>query len=98
MTNSSNHTMKDEVQSELKHINRHKPCLACEKMYMDWIKRLEKQIDILTEMLSLKKLSEPIMISAEGTNVRDLQCLHNGCNHDKNPVCHLYCPHCGPVC
>lgn len=24
----------------------------------------------------------------------DPECLHNGCNHEKNPVCHLYCPHC----
>lgn len=28
----------------------------------------------------------------------DPECLHNSCNHEKNPVCHLYCPHCGPKC
>jgi len=28
----------------------------------------------------------------------DPECLHNGCGHDRNPVCHLYCPHCSPMC
>ena len=46
---------------ELKHINRHKKCPACEKMYMDWIKRLEKQNEILIEMLRMEKLSKPVI-------------------------------------
>ncbi len=45
---------------DLKHINRHKPCEACEKMYMDWIKRLEKQNELLIEQLRLKHLTDPI--------------------------------------
>lgn len=45
---------------ELKHINRHKPCKACEKMYMDWIKRLEKQNELLIEQLRLKHLTDPV--------------------------------------
>ena len=84
---------------EDKHINKHLPCKACEHMYMDWIKRLEKQNEVLIEMLRMKELSKP-MIFPVGTLIKglDSECLHNGCNHERNPICNLYCPHCGPTC
>lgn len=27
----------------------------------------------------------------------DSECAHNGCHHERNPVCNLYCPHCSAV-
>ena len=57
---------KEEVNPfELKHINRHKYCPACEKMYLDTIKMLEKQNELLLEQLRMKHLSEPIVFEVK---------------------------------
>jgi len=82
---------------DLKHINRRKKCNACEKMYLTTIKQLEKQVEVLTEALSLAHLSKPIVFQVpDGVRMINSACLHDGCNHALNPVCNLYCPHCGP--
>lgn len=46
---------------DLKHMNRRGKCLACEKMYRYSIEILEKQNKLLLEMLTMKKLTEPIV-------------------------------------
>lgn len=43
---------------ELKHVNRKQKCSACEKMYRYTIATLERQIEVLTEMLRDKHLGE----------------------------------------
>ena len=54
---------------ELKHINKHQKCPACEKMYLATIKQLEKQIEVLIEMLRMehlnKKIEMPIPVGSE---------------------------------
>jgi len=53
--------MKKIEPFELQHINRRKKCLACEKMYLITIKTLEKQVEVLTEMLRMEHLNKPII-------------------------------------
>lgn len=57
------------------------------------IQQLERRVALLEAMLVL----QPNQITTTGTYKFDPECLHNGCNHEKNPVCHLYCPHCQPT-
>lgn len=57
---TSRRLKEEDNPFELRHLNRRKKCLACEQMYLYQIKTLEKQIEVLTEMLTMKHLSEPI--------------------------------------
>lgn len=67
-------------------------------MESDWKKKveeLEKRIKEL-ETPSLpdwSKYQQPTRMM-----MFDPECLHNGCQHERNPVCNLYCPHCAPRC
>src|SRR5438132_3610081 len=47
---------------ELKHTNRHQKCPTCEKMYLYTIKQLEKQIEVLTKMLQMERLSKTVIM------------------------------------
>lgn len=47
------------MKKEHKHTD--KPCLACEEMYLDRIKKLEKQVELLIEMIKLERLAKPIV-------------------------------------
>lgn len=51
---------------ELKHLNRKSGCLACQKQYEYTIKMLERQNELLLEMLRMKHLAEPIKIPVSG--------------------------------
>lgn len=63
-----------EEPFELKHVNRHTFCPACEKMYRFQIKTMEKRIEILTKMLELNHLLEPVKIPVTDTNwVKDIR-------------------------
>ena len=65
--------MKKEIPFELKHINRHRFCPACEKMYLSTIKTLEKQVEVLTEMLRMEHLSKPVVMQIpEGSELINL--------------------------
>ena len=50
------------MENELKHIDRHQKCPACEKMYLATIKQLEKQIEVLTKMLQMERLSKAVIM------------------------------------
>lgn len=54
------------------------------------VKKLEKKFRELE-----KNSSSPL---GKRLNIFEPECLHNGCSHNKNPVCMLYCPHCSPMC
>lgn len=56
------------------------------------IQQLERRVALLEAMLVL----QPNQITTTGTYTPkfDPECAHNGCHHEKNPVCNLYCPHC----
>lgn len=55
------------------------------------LKELEERIQELEN-----KVKYPLAFQV-GTGL-DPSCLHNGCDHARNPFCHLFCPHCGPTC
>ena len=61
---------------------------------IDKIKELEKRI----EELEKKQPINPFYSVPMGETMFPPECLHNGCGHDRNLTCVLYCSHCGPMC
>ena len=64
-------------------------------------KELEEKVLDLEE--KLKELNRKLIIKVDRFSPPwkldfDPECLHNGCHHERNPVCHLSCPHCSPIC
>lgn len=57
------------------------------------IEKLEERVKKLEE---LQKVVFPVYPYNNTPFQLDSECLHNGCRHDINPVCNLYCPHCSP--
>lgn len=59
------------------------------------IKQLKKRVKKLEDQNKPTKFNQPYYLNMPKA---DISCLHNGCNHERNPVCNLYCPHCSPIC
>lgn len=63
-------------------------------MKKDKLKELEERIKKLEEK---NKQVLPTFPSFPREEIPlDPLCLHNGCHHERNPFCNLYCPHCAP--
>ena len=59
------------------------------------IEELERRIKELED----RELQDyPAMRSGMAKMQFEEGCLHNGCRHEINPACNLYCPHCSPRC
>lgn len=63
------------------------------KTLKEEIKELKERID------SLEKISPDYLpkYSKYKELMRDPECLHNSCDHEKLSACYLYCRHCDPI-
>ena len=59
------------------------------------LEKLEKRIKELERQKEI--LWPPFLMDINPTTL-DPRCLHNGCDHENNLACNLYCPHCAPRC
>lgn len=62
------------------------------------IQELEGEVEKLRKDVQRFEDTRFFMDKYTVTAELDPECLHNGCNHEENFACNLYCPHCQPRC